>query len=108
MILVIGGFGAGKRAWVREHLGYCEAQFSSDPADSRPVLYGLEGLEIGSASELRNKQVVICDEIGCGLVPVDAGERARRERVGRLCVELAADAERVVRVICGIGTILKG
>lgn len=52
-------------------------------------------------------RVIICDETGCGLVPVDAFERACREAVGRICTALAEKAERVDRVICGIGTRIK-
>ena len=33
--------------------------------------------------------ILICDEVGCGLVPVDAFEREYRETVGRICTALA-------------------
>lgn len=46
---------------------------------------------------------IISDEIGCGLVPIDAFEREYREAHGRIMTELAARAKRVDRVICGIG-----
>ena len=32
--------------------------------------------------------VIVCDEIGCGLVPVDAFEREYREAVGRIMTGL--------------------
>lgn len=51
--------------------------------------------------------IIISDEIGNGIVPVDAFEREYRERTGRLLVELAGAAEEVVRVICGIGQKIK-
>lgn len=51
--------------------------------------------------------VIISDEIGNGIVPMDAFEREYRERTGRLLVELAGAAEEVVRVICGIGQKIK-
>lgn len=51
--------------------------------------------------------VIICDEVGNGIVPVDGFEREYRERTGRLLVRLAAEAEEVVRVICGIGQKIK-
>lgn len=51
-----------------------------------------------------NKDIIIvCDEIGCGLVPVDAFEREYREDTGRIMTALAEHAERVDRVVCGIG-----
>lgn len=51
--------------------------------------------------------VIVCDEIGCGLVPVDAFEREYREAVGRIMTELTAKAVRADRVICGIGSVIK-
>ena len=52
--------------------------------------------------------ILICDEVGCGLVPVDAFDRNWRETTGRICCDLAAGADQVHRVICGIGTVIKG
>lgn len=51
--------------------------------------------------------IIICDEIGNGIVPKDSFERAYRERVGRILVQLAKRAEEVERVICGIGQKIK-
>jgi adenosylcobinamide kinase/adenosylcobinamide-phosphate guanylyltransferase len=42
-----------------------------------------------------------------GVVPMDAWERIWRERVGRTCGKLASQATRVVRMVCGIPTIIK-
>lgn len=50
---------------------------------------------------------IISDEVGNGIVPVEAAEREYRERLGRMLCELAAQAESVERVICGIGQKLK-
>ena len=51
--------------------------------------------------------VIICDEIGNGIVPVDSLEREYRECTGRIQCELAKRAERVERILCGIGQRLK-
>ena len=51
--------------------------------------------------------IVVTAEVGYGLVPVDAFERQYREAVGRICTNLAACADRVDRVQCGIGTRIK-
>ena len=51
--------------------------------------------------------VIISDEIGNGIVPVDAFEREYRERTGRMLIKLAEPADEVVRVICGIGQKIK-
>jgi adenosyl cobinamide kinase/adenosyl cobinamide phosphate guanylyltransferase len=51
--------------------------------------------------------VIIVDELGCGIVPMDAYDRRYRELTGRICCKLAKEAEEVHRVICGIGTVIK-
>ena len=51
--------------------------------------------------------IVISDEIGNGIVPLDNFEREYRERTGRILVKLAEQADEVVRVICGIGQKIK-
>lgn len=108
MILVIGGYAAGKRQYVRETLGYADDQMSNQITDDAPVFYGLETQPNTALEQLLHKEVVICDEIGCGLVPMEKDERQRRERVGRLCTALAKEATQVIRVVCGIGQTIKG
>lgn len=51
--------------------------------------------------------VIVANEVGCGVVPVDAGERACREAVGRALCAVAREAEQVTRVVCGIGVRIK-
>lgn len=51
--------------------------------------------------------IIISDEIGNGIVPMEAFEREYRERTGRILVQLAQEAEEVVRVLCGIGQKIK-
>lgn len=51
--------------------------------------------------------VILSDEVGYGIVPMDEEERRYRETVGRVCTDLARQSARVDRVICGIGTVLK-
>ena len=51
--------------------------------------------------------IIISDEIGNGIVPIDVFERDYREGMGRILVELASMANEVVRVICGNGQKIK-
>lgn len=51
--------------------------------------------------------IIISDEIGNGIIPMDAFEREYREQTGRILVQLAEQADEVVRVICGIGQKIK-
>lgn len=61
--------------------------------------------------ELAEKNPQICivsNEIGYGVVPVDAQERAWRELTGRICCRIAADSDTVVRVTADIPVVIKG
>ena len=63
--------------------------------------------EIMSFLDCNEDCIIICDEIGNGIVPIDPFEREYRERVGRILVQLAKRAEEVERIICGIGQKIK-
>ncbi|WP_334136553.1 bifunctional adenosylcobinamide kinase/adenosylcobinamide-phosphate guanylyltransferase, partial [Muricomes intestini] len=71
-----------------------------------------EGNEFeGLAKNIAQKNpglIIVTDEIGYGLVPIDAFERRYRELTGRICTEVAAYSCRVDRVVCGVGMPLKG
>ena len=60
------------------------------------------------ADELAAYDVVIATEVGGGIVPMDVGERTAREAAGRLACLLAARADCVVELFCGLPTVLKG
>ena len=60
------------------------------------------------ARELAEYDIVIATEVGGGVVPMDAEERAGREAAGRLACLLAERADCVVQMFCGIPTVLKG
>ena len=113
MVLVIGGLASGKRSYVRS-LGYTDEQMGTQSFDGRPVLVALEELlregplDDVTFSDIASREVVCCCEVGMGVVPIDHEERAWRERVGRTCTKLAAEATRVVRMVCGIPMVLKG
>ena len=62
---------------------------------------------IDTVLEKNSGILLVCDEVGCGLVPVDAFEREYREAVGRICTAFADRADRVDRVVCGIGMRIK-
>lgn len=51
--------------------------------------------------------VIICDEIGNGIVPMEKFDRNYREALGRMLTELAQRADHVERIVCGLGQVLK-
>lgn len=55
----------------------------------------------------RGACLFICDEIGNGIVPMDVFERTWREQTGRILCGIAARADAVWRVYCGIPQQIK-
>ena len=100
MIFITGPLYSGKRTFANALPGtrIAEVQILAKDADD------LEKL----ADKLAAYDIVIATEVGGGVVPVDAGERAAREAAGRLACLLASRAQCVVQMFCGIPTILKG
>ena len=115
MDLIIGGAYQGKCTFAAEKYDLA-AEDICDLAVSAPVparcYVHLEALtRRGEATEalplLLAAEAVISREIGSGVVPIDAGERAWRERHGRLLRQLAEQAGHVYRVFCGLTEELK-
>lgn len=52
-------------------------------------------------------EVVILNEIGNGIIPIEKSERAWREQVGFVGCYLAGKAESVERIVCGINEKVK-
>jgi len=114
VILVIGGAFSGKTDYVISTLGFSESEISCEINSDTPVLSGLHQLlrdikDIDAVlPKLLEKKVIICDEVGCGIVPAEKKDRLWRERVGRTCCRLVEDADAVVRLNCGIASVIKG
>lgn len=51
--------------------------------------------------------IIISDEIGNGIVPIDENERIYREETGRLLIKIAKKAKTVERILMGIGMKIK-
>lgn len=51
--------------------------------------------------------ILICDEVGGGIVPLKKEDRVYREAVGRALCCAVKKSDRVERIMCGIGQCLK-
>lgn len=100
MIFITGPLYSGKRTFAQKFPGtrIAEVQQLAEQAENLETL----------ADELSAYDLVIATEVGGGVVPVDPAERAAREAAGRLACLLAARADCVVQLFCGIPTVLKG
>ena len=122
MILVVGGAHSGKRTFVREKLGFAADDFVDaaqlaeggvPAAFAGRVAYRVEelvrALDADRALErLIGFDAVILSLVGSGVVPMRAEDAQWRERAGRLGCALAARADVVVRMTCGIPQVIKG
>ena len=108
MIFITGPLFSGKRDMAKNLLRSGEEELS------RRAVWDVQELAAGCgdlpalADTLAEREIVIATEIGGGIVPVTPEERAAREAAGRLSCLLAQRAEVVVRVFCGLPTVLKG
>ena len=108
MVLIFGGAYQGKTAYAQEHF-------------NEKVIIGnfdriiLDWIRAGECVEDNLRRfldanydaVIICDDISCGVVPIDPVMRKWREAVGRAMVLLAHHSNEVIRLYCGIPTKLK-
>lgn len=130
MYMVIGGSHQGKLEYAEQQSGLGREDFLDGASDTivpdaifhargiynfhlyvRKYLMDMTEKELdefaGRLFEENPDLVLVSDEVGCGIVPVEMKERQYRETVGRVCTDLAKRAERVDRVVCGIGTTIK-
>lgn len=127
MRMIIGGSFQGKLSYAEAHTGLSEKEFADGSSCGSEALFRAKGIRNFQeyikrqlldgqpvdelAEQLIEKNpdiVVVTDEVGYGVVPVNPFERRYREACGRICCKLAAFSEEVVRVVCGIGTVIKG
>lgn len=52
--------------------------------------------------------IIIMNEIGNGIIPIEKSERIWREQVGKAGCFLAGRAESVERIVCGQAVLIKG
>jgi adenosylcobinamide kinase/adenosylcobinamide-phosphate guanylyltransferase len=110
MILIIGGSYQGKTEYALTN--FPKARFSN-----QAHLFIKKRLEEGKSeadilAEMREMVadgdwVIISDDIGNGVVPLDKTDRQWREICGRVLIEIAKEATEVHRVILGIGQRIK-
>jgi adenosyl cobinamide kinase/adenosyl cobinamide phosphate guanylyltransferase len=127
MKLIIGGYAQGKLTYVinKYNIEKNKIWDSELPKDTEELngTIVINNLNNWIKSQIKNNGnpekeitnfinnypdcIIISDEIGNGIVPIDKFEREYREQTGRIQIELAKKATEVERVICGIGQKIK-
>ena len=110
MILVVGGSYQGKTEYARNTFPNAKFFNQTHLFIKKRLSEGKNETEI--LKEIRDAVkdglwVVIADEIGNGVVPVDDADRTWRDVSGRILIQLAKDATEVHRVVLGIGQRIK-
>lgn len=111
MIFVTGGAFQGKTEYVKTHYGLDEKIIQQYHKRIRKQLQeGKDPIKEASAlleKELTDNLIIICDEVGSGVVPMKQEERIYREMTGRVSCYFAKEATEVIRVVAGIGMKIK-
>lgn len=122
-ILIVGGACQGKREYAKNAYGLKETEILpwNEEREEASCIADLHlrvrvCLEKGlTQQEVLEKllpfcrgKIVLCDDIFCGVVPLDAMERQWREVTGRLLCLLAQEADTVIRMQCGLPQAIKG
>ena len=101
MIFITGPLYSGKRTYAKKLGG-------RQIAGVKDLAAGAQDLTVLAYELAARYDVVMATEIGGGIVPLEAEQRRAREAAGRLACLLAARADCVVQMFCGLPTVLKG
>ena len=124
MILITGGAFQGKTAYAQAHsaeavtdgavCSFTDAKSAKIQKNYHILVRRL--LASGEDAEAFTRMIcrenpdcmILLDEIGSGIIPMEKSERIWRETVGKCGCILAEHADHVIRLVCGIPTAIKG
>ena len=115
MELIIGGACQGKIEYAIRHFGLKDSEIFTCTEDGEPDLTvrcidhlerylrrcAAEDREPVAPDAFRKDAILICEDITCGIVPINALDRKWRELTGRYLQRLAGGGAEVTRVFCG-------
>ena len=83
--------------------------YSSGGPSKKSASSDISGVQFGNGNpgQITKELVIIMNEVGSGVVPMDKDERLWRESVGRVSCIFSKRADRVYRLIAGIPQRLK-
>lgn len=127
MIMITGGAFSGKKDYAKKRFGFSDddilngencslnAVFSAKCiADYQFIVKHLleENADVQTFTERLCREnpnaVVIINEIGAGIIPLEKSDRIWREETGRSGCLIARNSSEVIRLACGIPTTIKG
>lgn len=125
MILITGGAAQGKLKFVTENfrpnviingidcdfsmLKNVECMINYHLLIKRLMLENADTAAFTKKFCVKNQNaVIIMNEVGSGIIPMEKSEREWRENVGKCGCIIAERADTVIRMTCGIPTVIKG
>lgn len=104
-VYVTGPAASGKREYVLRTLGIPKEEAAFEV---QVLLRERPDLDVAALAEkLSGYQAITQTEVGAGVIPLSAEDREWREKAGRLACLLAARADIVVRMVCGIPVYIR-
>jgi adenosylcobinamide kinase / adenosylcobinamide-phosphate guanylyltransferase len=87
---------------------WLSALAGDEPGDPDPVLDGPVAAALDALDRRTGPAVIVSDELGLGMVPMDAGARAFRDLVGLTHQRVSARADEAFLMVAGLPVRLKG
>lgn len=126
-MLIIGGAYEGKTEYAAKVLGISESEILDGGVCGINEIYAARAMKnfhmlvkrltednknaVDFIDELYSKNpriTIVSNEIGCGIIPIEKSDRIWREETGRACCRVAELSDTVVRINCGISSVIKG
>jgi adenosyl cobinamide kinase/adenosyl cobinamide phosphate guanylyltransferase len=123
MIMITGGAFQGKTQYAKTRFGLSDSDMTDGAVCDITKLTNLrciwhyellvkrliaENIDPIAFTQKLDCEIIIITEIGCGIIPIDKSEREWREMTGRAGCIIAERADQVVRLCCGIDSMIKG
>lgn len=126
MKLIVGGAFQGKKAAACKRYHILDEEFEDGTTCELERIYTCRGVyhfheyvrrlleDTGDTGDLAERLyaanphiVIICNELGYGVVPIQPFDREYRETVGRICCKIAEHSEEVIRIVSGLCMVIK-
>ncbi|MGN0608821.1 MAG: bifunctional adenosylcobinamide kinase/adenosylcobinamide-phosphate guanylyltransferase [Oscillospiraceae bacterium] len=127
MIMITGGAFQGKREYAKKRFGFSDGDILNGGSCELEAVFTAKCVtdyqlavkrlleENADPEEFTRRlcrensdAVIIINEIGGGIIPLEKSERIWREETGRAGCIIAENSREVIRLVCGIPTKIKG
>ena len=127
MIMITGGAFQGKKEYVKNRFGFSDDEILNGGSCELDAVFTAKCVtdyqlavkrlleENADPEEFTRRfcrensgAVIIINEIGGGIIPLEKSERIWREETGRAGCIIAENSREVIRLVCGVPVKIKG